>query len=389
MTVHKSKGLEFDKVYVLDVVEDNWQPRNISRKPPANLPLQPYGELFDDYVRLLYVAVTRARQSVIVSSYTSKEQGQTVLPSPLISNALSAREVTGNEVAPAREVLESALSWPRLQTSNERILLASRLEDFYLTSTGMLQFLNVAGAGPQIFLENQLLRLPGPSSTSLSYGIAIHAALQTGQQLVNDNLSVLPGVLERFEEAIKKQHMSADDFDRFLNFGQQMLTNLFTEKGFTLPKDGLAEITLNDIYIGEARIGGKLDHLLINDNKLLISDYKTGKPLNSFNTKDQTKVVKAWQHRTQLLFYTLLASGSTRFANVRHIESRMIYLEAETAREMYLGFVPSQEEIERVESLAVAIWKHVKELNLPDISKYSSNIIGITDFEDDLISGAI
>jgi len=389
MTVHKAKGLEFDKVYILDVVEDSWQPRNVSRKPPANLPLQPYGELFDDYVRLLYVAVTRAKQSVVITSYVSNEHGKTILASPLVTNAMIGTEVSSSQLAPAHEVLESALRWPRLHTDDEKILLASRLEDFYLTSTGLLQFLNVASAGPQVFLENQLLRLPGPSSTSMSYGTAIHAALQTGQQLVNDDMTVLTGVLAKFETSLKSQHLTEDDYGRYLTLGQQLLNSLFTQQDFSLPKDGLAEVTLNDIYIGEARIGGKLDHIFVKDNQMLISDYKTGKSLNSFETKDQTKVVKAWQHRNQLLFYTLLASGSSRFANIERIESRMIYVEAETTRETYLGFVPAQEEIERIESLAVAVWHHVKEMNLPDISKYSADISGITAFEDDLISGLI
>ena len=389
MTVHKSKGLEFDTVYVLDAVEDTWQPRNVSRKPPANLPLQPYGEQYDDYVRLLYVAATRAKSSLIICSYSATEQGKLILATPLATNAMMTTEVAGEQVATPTAVLESALRWPRLETTDEKTLLASRLDNFYLSATGLLHFLNITSAGPQDFLETQLLKLPSPTSTILSYGTAVHAGLQTAQQLVNDDQPVLAGTLERFAKALQDQHLAAEEFERYLAFGQAMLTDLFTTKAFSLLKGGLAEVTLNDIYIGQAHLGGRLDHVLVQGQRLTISDYKTGSPLKSLVTRDQTKVIKAWQHRTQLLFYALLASGASRFANIKSIDTQMLYVEAETSRELALKLTPTQEDMERIEGLAVAVWNHVSNLNFPDTSAYSADIAGITAFEDDLLAGNI
>jgi DNA helicase-2/ATP-dependent DNA helicase PcrA len=71
MTAHKSKGLEFDHVYVMGAVDTSWgeqvrtRSRNISY--PENLPLMPSGDSLDERLRLFYVAMTRARSSLHVS----------------------------------------------------------------------------------------------------------------------------------------------------------------------------------------------------------------------------------------------------------------------------------------------------------------------------------
>jgi ATP-dependent exoDNAse (exonuclease V) beta subunit len=75
LTVYKAKGLEFDNVFVVDAVETMWRPRSGGRSSPANLQLQSYGEKYDDYIRLLYVAASRARHSLIATSYFTDDEG--------------------------------------------------------------------------------------------------------------------------------------------------------------------------------------------------------------------------------------------------------------------------------------------------------------------------
>lgn len=390
MTVHKAKGLEFDHVYILDAVEDSWQPRRVSRRPPANLPLQPYGEQYDDYVRLMYVATTRAKHSLFVASFSVSPTGKLMTPSPLIGGAIQGRAVDTSLLPSANLILETAIRWPRLETDDEQVLLRSRLEDFSLSATGLIDFLNVASAGPQSFLEQRLLRLPTKSSAHMSYGTAVHAALQTAQLLVNQgSQDILEGTLSRFDMALSQQLLPPEDTERYGPLGRDMLTRLFREMGFSLPKNGVPECNLSDVFLGDVRLNGKLDHLIVKDNELTISDYKTGSPLHSLFTKDQTKAVKAWTHRTQLLFYALLASGSSRFADVRSIATQMIYVEAESPKYLYQRLIPEQADMERLEAIAVAVWRHVQDLNFPNVSAYAQDIAGIRQFEDDLIKGVI
>ncbi|MGI9027537.1 MAG: ATP-dependent helicase, partial [Candidatus Saccharimonadales bacterium] len=159
-TVHKAKGLEFDQVFIIDAVEDAWKPRIAGRKPPANLPLQPPGEHEDDYIRLLYVAATRAKHSLFVTSYQFDSSGKDVLATPFIRQAIPEATVSQQTEVSVVTILEENLRWPRLNSKDEKALLRGRLANYNLSATHLLTFLDVAKAGPQVFLERHILRLP-------------------------------------------------------------------------------------------------------------------------------------------------------------------------------------------------------------------------------------
>ncbi len=386
MTVHKAKGLEFDVVYIVDAIEDAWKPRHLSRKAPANLPLQPYGEIYDDYVRLMYVAVTRAKQSVHISSYQYDEHGKDILSTPLLALIPSAA-VHADTLEDPIVVLEQTLSWPALEGASEVQLLQPILDTYSLSITALLQFLDVTTGGPQAFLERHLLRIPEQRSATMGYGTAIHRALQYAQMTLPT--PSLQAIIDAFSASLREQRLSDADFSRYEPHGEQVLNALFADKGFSLPSNGQAEVEIQNMQLDDVRLGGKVDHLVFENGQLTITDYKTGKPLTSFATKDQSKVIKAWRHRTQLTFYALLCQLSGRFQTMQDVKTRMLYVEAETAKDMSLDYVPSQDDIEHLKQLIRAVWPRIISLNLPDVSNYSQDITGITNFENDLIHNVL
>lgn len=384
LTIYKAKGLEFDHVFVVDLTEDLWRPKAGTRKSPANLRLQSYLDSYDDFVRLLYVAASRAKQTLIATSYYTDDKGAELLPSPLLA-ALPAIIDDGSQ-EPKVAVLETTLRWPRLSSSDEKALLKERLEGFSLSSTSLIDFLNVAEAGPSSFLERHLLRLPKVRSPEGSYGKAVHSALETAQRLVNTATLNLDTVLDRFESSLSEEHLPPLDFEQYKTKGEALLLQLFETGRLVLPKGSLAEQALNDVKIGKICLGGRLDRLDLPDKtELIINDYKTGKPLASFDTRDQTKMIKAWRHRTQLEFYCLLAQHCSRYRQASQISAQMIYVEAEHTNQMTLGFTPQATDLNRLESLINIVWQHIMALDFPDTSSYSADARGILAFENDLL----
>lgn len=388
LTVHKAKGLEYDTVYVINAVDGSWKPSAAGRKCPANLPLQPAGDDIDDYARLMYVATTRAKRSLIAASYREDLTGKEVLATPLIHEALEVTEIAANETTNPVALLEEHLKWPHLNVADEKRNLSSQLDSFALSASSLLDFLDVSKGGPEYFFERHLLHLPEAQSTSMAFGTAIHAALEYAQVAVNSGNLDTKKVLVHYETTLTNQFLPTHEFQRFLEHGKELLTKLLASDTFWIGKGGLAEQSTGDIRIGEASLKGTLDRIDVKNDELTIVDYKTGKPLGSFITRDQNKALKAWRHRMQLTFYALLVQNSSRF-RPKTITGQMWYVEASSPKELIREYIPSAQELDRLEKIIQAVWPKIKELNLPDITNYSADYAGIQAFEQDLLDGKV
>ncbi len=384
LTVHKAKGLEFDRVYVIDAVDNNWKPRGGKQKSPTNLPLQPNGDDSDDYIRLMFVAVTRAKRDIIISSYRYAENNAEVLPTPIISEIIEAEPFT-DELNPI-EILEQSLSWPRLTKSNEKAMLSRRLETYSLSVTHLINFLDVTSGGPQLFLERNLLRIPEGKSSTLAHGTATHAALEHAQKLVNMDEFSLDAIKDTYDKSLLREHLPNAETQRYIDHGHKLLDKLFTDNFLELNKGSAPEQNISEVHLGKARLGGKLDRIDDNGDTIVVSDYKTGNPLSSFTTKDKALELKAWKQRTQLIYYALLLKQSPHIkTDSKTIDGQMIYLDAETRKDLYRSYTPSSEEIERLSLLIQAVWNKIIDVELPDISKYPQDYSGVVQFEEDLL----
>ncbi len=386
LTVHKAKGLEFDTVYLVDAVDDYWKPRHKSRKPPANLPLQPAFDDTDDYIRLMYVVATRAKHSLIINSYKTDAKGGEVLSTPLISNILTEEIKQKPSPVEITEMLEESITWPSLSIADEASVLKPRLQDLRLSASGLLDFLDVTKGGPALYKEQHILRLPGITTANMSFGTAIHDALEYAQILTNKDNFNLTEVQERYSETLTKLGLTKNELNRYLTHGQDLLSRLLTSDTFWLPKGALPEQSINDVVLNDVPLYGKLDRVQIDKNQITVVDYKTGTPLGSFFTKSQSQAVKAWRHRTQLAFYALLVKHCGRFSQQQHIKGQMIYLEASTPNQLIREYSPSQEELERLERLIKAVWNKITALEFSNTTSYEESINGITKFEEDLLS---
>ena len=179
MTVHKAKGLEFPVVYLPGLVADRFPARG--RRDPLALPVELVDEVLpegDGHLqeerRLFYVAMTRARNELILTHATEAAAGAARRISPFVLEALDlpstttagtgARSRSAVDRIAAIEGREAAPEAERRPIDGPLTLSHSAIDD-YLTC-------------PAKYRYSQVLRVPTAPHHALVYGSALHKAVQ-------------------------------------------------------------------------------------------------------------------------------------------------------------------------------------------------------------------
>jgi DNA helicase-2/ATP-dependent DNA helicase PcrA len=398
MTAHKAKGLEFDTVFVIGAIDAAWGEKARSRSRlisyPENLPFQPPGERLDDRLRLFYVAMTRARNELIISYAISDDIGKSQLAASFLTGEQWRPEIIEFNHTEKTALTAAELIWyqPLIRplTPPMRELLAPKIENYKLNATHLSNFLDLTRGGPETFIINDLLRFPQAPAPVASFGSAIHAALTrahahvaaTGEQRPHED------ILKDFETALKEQYLPPDEFEHFLQRGSLSLGAFLSgNHGNFLPRQK-TELNFGGqgVSIGEARLTGILDVVDVGESTASITDYKTGKAIYSWQGKGEYEKLKLHRYRTQLLFYDLLVGGSRDFSRYQ-VEKCSIQF-VEPTRSGYIIILEAsftEEDRERMRKLITAVWRHIMTLDMPDVSVFEPTYKGILDFEQYLI----
>lgn len=392
MSAHGAKGLEFDEVYLISFVNEVWGPKT-SRKRislPDNLEYirQAAEDTDDEILRLLYVALTRAKHKLTTLSYDFDLSSKPTTPVKYL--AISPEQVD-SKIKPTMPLwqLEDQLTdiGPGLKE-----LLKKRLESYALSATELNTFIDVRNSGPKAFLNSVLLKYRAPVSAKVDYGTAIHNSLEWLQRTfrTSGQLPSLKELLNIFDTMLQKRRLTPEDFIRLKEQGLNALSLYYSQNKNKLSKEDYSEYNFNreGIVIGGQRITGKIDKILVNkDSKTIeIVDYKTGKGSKSWNSQP-----KLYLYKKQLYFYKLLAEKSPTFKGYRVKRAHLEFIQPDNINKpVYeLALKYDEQEQKRLTKLIKAVSKHLEELDFPSIASYSPNTDGIIQFEEDLISGKI
>ena len=401
MTAHKSKGLEFDHVFIIGATDNAWGERVRARSRlisyPANLPLAPTGDTLDERLRLFFVAMTRAKATLSIS-YSAQDSNE---KSTLVASFLSGIELepqlheATSDIATLTEQAE--IDWrSRLVSSADvsslRELLAPTLENYKLSATHLGNFLDLSQGGPHHFLLNNLLRFPQAKSAHANYGTAIHATLQRAHDFYRamGQKRPLEDVLGDYEKILRDQHLSEQDFDTFYNRGIDSLSAFLTSNYDSFQPTQRTEVGFGNqgVMIGDARLTGALDLVDIHDEAktIHVTDYKTGKPSRDWKGKTEYEKIKLHKYRQQLMFYQLLCENSRDYSKFAFDGGTLQFVEPTPSGDsIALEDSFSDDDLARFKQLINAVWQRIMTLDFPDISHYGQTLKDIEKFEQDII----
>ena len=403
MTAHKSKGLEFDTVYITGAIDSAWGERVRGRNRligyPENLPLAPAGDSSDERLRLFYVAMTRAKRELNISYSLENDNGKATLPAAFLLNEnLKPQTIPPNDNV--NEIIESAeLAWYQHLTFDGSAdiiqVLKPTLENYKLSVTHLHNFLDVTRGGPTMFLLQNLLRFPQALSPHAAYGSAIHFALWRAHSHLSANgeRQATEDVIRNFETNLAEKRLSESEFDEFSKKGADALTVFLSQKYESFTKSQKAELNFagQQSMIGDAHLTGSLDLVDIDDDKnITVTDYKTGSAPTSWTGKTPYEKIKLHKYKQQLMFYKLLVENASSYRGHKVVSGILQFVEPTAdgnIKSLDTDF--TNDDTDRLSKLIKVVWKHIIELNIPDTSHYEPALKGILDFEQDLLDDKV
>jgi DNA helicase II / ATP-dependent DNA helicase PcrA len=410
MTVYKAKGLEFEHVFLPSLQDDVWgaSSRGNSNKLtlPANLaPIRHAGATDDERLRILFVALTRAKIGLHLLSFAKTYSGRDTRHlkylneqqqpdgsfKSLVLPEHAQTVVQSDHQAPGLESLE--LNWRQRHleargNTSLHGLLQSRLERYQLSPTHLTHFLDLEYGGPDAFFFDTILRFPHAPSVDSQFGSAIHEALEWMQQRVNEqgSLPEQAAVTQYFAGRLNRAHLDNNQFDVQKNRGERALRMYLERRGQTLKKGDKAEHNFSNegVFVDDVRLGGKVDRMEINreDRTITVIDYKTGRSYSKWERE-----LKLHKYKLQLYCYKLLIEGSASYKGYRVPGGRIEFVEPDNDGQIHFLEVTFDEtETARVKKLLAAMWQLVHSLSFPDINQYPADLRGVEAFEADLVT---
>lgn len=384
VTAHAAKGREFEVVIVLHAATDVWH--GAGRRDilvfPENLPIAAAGDAYDDQLRNLYVAVTRAKtQLYLATSPGEKDRSE---PLPLLEDL---PEIPAPAPRERKEV-----AWERRTgtiTADERAALLPLVADYQITPTQLNDFLDVVHGGPQAFFEKHVLRFPQHQPAHLRFGNAMHAVLERLAIAAHQG-SALPdeaGIERLVRTHLEAQRFHGAELDEQLALGTRAIVTFCAQRADELRGATHVEVSFGKdrIVLGDTRLTGKADVIREEEDGLVIVDYKTGR---AGEWDDAGKKAARMAQRRQLLFYAILAQQSPRFTGKPVKETKLTFVVPgmdEQIRDLVLE--PEQAETDRVARLAQAVYRLVTSLTFPDVAGYPRTAEGIERLEEDVLTG--
>jgi DNA helicase II / ATP-dependent DNA helicase PcrA len=306
ITTHSSKGLEFEHVFIIGCNANVWEKarKHSSYTLPDTLfEINKESEI-EEKRRLFYVGMTRAKKQLYISYLTHDNNSKDLEKSQFVAELeefakLKTSDYAVNDIDLTQfelTVWQTQKHLPQNTLFNNDFV-NELLEKYTLSVTHLSSYLKC----PTAFYFNSLIKVPAPLSASMTFGSAVHYALE---KLFRNMNSSDEKAFASTEEMIKdfawfmrrnEQNFTPQEFKLRMEYGEQFLPKYYDKYINDWNKITSVERSLKNVVVNNVPLNGKLDKLEFDGNIVNVVDYKTGSVDNArekFKIPNPENVVK-------------------------------------------------------------------------------------------------
>ncbi len=318
MTAHKSKGLEFEAVFIIHASEKSFgKSSNRDKLPLINEVYKRVGgkesvDSLSDERRIFYVSLTRAKKSIFISYHECDTDGKELLPSPFIDELREDRKETHQENGDFSftKMVTDLGTAPQFKEIDKQFVN----ELFYSEQFSVTALNNYLDCPWKYFYRN-LVRIPEVQEKYLLFGTAMHSAVEelfTARAIAKERGTVgeigKEYLLSAFRKSLDQSILHGREKEEALQKGLKSLAAWYDERhsSWLLPYE--VERNIRGVELEGVVLSGKLDKIeFLNNKEVRVTDYKTGKVKSRNEIEGKTKSQAGnGDFKRQLVFYKLL-----------------------------------------------------------------------------------
>lgn len=364
ISIHKSKGLEYDFVHIVDVTDKKFE-KSGRRGDLLKIPGVGATRDVEEDRRLLYVAITRAKKHATLSFSLAGIKGEDQAPSALLDE-LKGELLKKTKVEKVEKI--------DLFQSGEKISsdLKKELKETFLKRNFSVTALKNYLECPWKYFWRNLLLVPDVKDFQALLGTACHEALRNIHHLAKKGKLVKDKELKKIiEDAVEAEPFSKSELSvalekaeeyigsyvkSFENFGEDK--KIFIEEKISVPL-----FVQNGGKDFEIMLTGNLDLAEKEGNRVKVIDFKTKKRVTRNEIIGETKNSDGSLYR-QLQFYKFLWERSNKDDVVE--EGVLTFLVPDKGKILSESFSLGKEDSQNVEKVVVDALKEIHSFSFWD-----------------------
>jgi DNA helicase II / ATP-dependent DNA helicase PcrA len=322
LTAHGSKGLEYEYVFFIGCDKKIWDSKGHNRgfSLPDTLSQSKTDDIAqrEEARRLFYVALTRAKQCLMISYASKDRNGKDQESSQFVGEILAETHL---QVQHPKVDEATILDFYATQFNPEdkpKVELLDKnyinllLQNYTLSVTHLSNYLDC----PLRFYFQCLIRVPSGKSPSATFGQAVHWALNKVFRKMKDNNNVFPPV-ENFMDEFRwymyrnRDSFTKEDFKLRIAYGEKILPDYYQLNLGLWNPIAITERSIKNIEIEGVPIKGNLDKIEFEGKQVTVVDYKTGKVKNAKDKfiRPNDELPNGGDYWRQAVFYKILVDN--------------------------------------------------------------------------------